>query len=346
MNPPIPFSPHPMYKERLQWLDIAKGIGITLVVYGHLQGDPPGRNLVYCFHMPLFFVLSGYCFSQNVDFPSFCKKKFLRLLVPYCSYSLINYCFYSMWSILFLHKNIISVDSLLQIIPLWTTGSNAGLWFLISLFTVLVAMGYFISSMKNSTYILFSFAIITSIAGFYFSQKFRLPFFLDSSMSAFIFVAFGFGLKLLNTKAIQQKKGICLLTAFLMGIILFLSSQAIHGIDMRGNHYNCSWPVFLIAAFSGTLSCFLFSIAISGNNIIAKLFAFLGTYTLPILGFHFAIFEFTRPIVKIITNNSMGIDNHLLVTALTLSGSILALKLTVLLLNRVKLSHYLWILGI
>ena len=42
----------------------------------------------------------------------------------------------------------------------------------------------------------------------------------------------------------------------------------------------------------------------------------------------------------------MGIDNHLLVTALTLSGSILALKLTVLLLNRVKLSHYLWILGI
>ena len=165
-------------------------------------------------------------------------------------------------------------------------------------------------------------------------------------MSAFIFVAFGFGLKLLNTKAIQQKKGICLLTAFLMGIILFLSSQAIHGIDMRGNHYNCSWPVFLIAAFSGTLSCFLFSIAISGNNIIAKLFAFLGSYTLPILGFHFAIFEFTRPIVKIITNNSMGIDNHLLVTALTLSGSILALKLTVLLLNRVKLSHYLWILGI
>ena len=41
--------------QRLDWLDMAKGIGMILVVYGHSYG--PDNYYVYLFHMPLFFIL-------------------------------------------------------------------------------------------------------------------------------------------------------------------------------------------------------------------------------------------------------------------------------------------------
>jgi fucose 4-O-acetylase-like acetyltransferase len=58
--------------ERIAWIDSAKGIGITLVVFAHVLGGANGRgwfgdgeaartvyDYVYLFHMPLFFLISG-----------------------------------------------------------------------------------------------------------------------------------------------------------------------------------------------------------------------------------------------------------------------------------------------
>ena len=50
-------------KQRDAVVDIAKGIGILLVVYGHLHN--PINTFIYAFHMPLFFFLSGF-FIKNV----------------------------------------------------------------------------------------------------------------------------------------------------------------------------------------------------------------------------------------------------------------------------------------
>lgn len=50
-------------EERLEYIDIAKGIAILLVVVGHTvrRGDPVNedivRGLIFSFHMPLFFVI-------------------------------------------------------------------------------------------------------------------------------------------------------------------------------------------------------------------------------------------------------------------------------------------------
>lgn len=62
--------------DRLDWIDIAKGVGIILVVVGHAgrglmrAGLPdPGAllpaldRIIYAFHMPLFFVLAGITFG-------------------------------------------------------------------------------------------------------------------------------------------------------------------------------------------------------------------------------------------------------------------------------------------
>lgn len=50
---------------RLDYIDIAKGIGIILVVIGHCMGWEPGFKFIYSFHMPLFFFLSGFCLNIN-----------------------------------------------------------------------------------------------------------------------------------------------------------------------------------------------------------------------------------------------------------------------------------------
>lgn len=43
------------------WIDIAKGLAILLMIIGHeLRPQSHLYVLIFSFHMPLFFILSGY----------------------------------------------------------------------------------------------------------------------------------------------------------------------------------------------------------------------------------------------------------------------------------------------
>lgn len=77
-----------MDRDRDAWIDYAKAIGIILVVYGHvargiftagLDMDPRiyeiTDNIIYSFHMPLFFFLSGLFLL-----PSLAKRSHTNLL--------------------------------------------------------------------------------------------------------------------------------------------------------------------------------------------------------------------------------------------------------------------------
>ena len=46
-------------------IDILKGLAIILVVYGHTW--PFCRNFIYLFHMAVFMMASGYCFSCRIE---------------------------------------------------------------------------------------------------------------------------------------------------------------------------------------------------------------------------------------------------------------------------------------
>lgn len=90
-----------MMKERLTWIDNAKGIGIILVVLGHTYGIPwQLHHIIYSFHMPLFFLLSGYTFSCSKTIQLLKKKGTLACirslaqayLVPYFVLAGLNLC--------------------------------------------------------------------------------------------------------------------------------------------------------------------------------------------------------------------------------------------------------------
>lgn len=74
-------------KNRFQWIDILKGIGIICVIMGHSMHS---ARWVFSFHMPLFFIVGGFLFHKN----SFCKhftKTIIRIVVPHIFYLFILY---------------------------------------------------------------------------------------------------------------------------------------------------------------------------------------------------------------------------------------------------------------
>lgn len=90
---------------RAEWVDVAKGMGIVLVVFGHAvdgllaarlvdaQGAwAAGYFAVYSFHMPLFFLLAGLFVSQRLsaDAPGFVRSAFVRIAWPYLLWSVIQ----------------------------------------------------------------------------------------------------------------------------------------------------------------------------------------------------------------------------------------------------------------
>ena len=94
---------------RVTWVDMARGVAIILVVLGHIISN--GRssdilatdvwkvtyNLIYSFHMPLFFFISGYLSGWTNESPGLKSKRFLRrevcLIVPYVAFCLLYLLF-------------------------------------------------------------------------------------------------------------------------------------------------------------------------------------------------------------------------------------------------------------
>lgn len=60
-------------KIHLDYLDLAKGIGIMTVILGH--GMFPNHFLIDSFHMPLFFILTGLTFTP----PQWLECQFQRM---------------------------------------------------------------------------------------------------------------------------------------------------------------------------------------------------------------------------------------------------------------------------
>ncbi len=76
--------------KRLEWVDIAKGIGIFLMVMGH-SGIPRFiHDCIYSFHMPFFFILSGYFFlTEKYTFVELINRKVKTILLPYFVFSVM-----------------------------------------------------------------------------------------------------------------------------------------------------------------------------------------------------------------------------------------------------------------
>ncbi|WP_234152144.1 acyltransferase family protein [Sphingobium sufflavum] len=76
-------------QKRVEWVDAAKGVGILLVIAGHVWWRPGSvHQAIYAFHMPLFFLLSGYMVKPQPT-AGLIGRQARSLLVPFAAFSLI-----------------------------------------------------------------------------------------------------------------------------------------------------------------------------------------------------------------------------------------------------------------
>src|SRR4051812_37618704 len=74
------------YPKRLDWLDRAKGLGMLLVIFGHMSQDPVLTRPIYLFHIPLFFILSGMARHMSRQPGRSGRNTARKLAISYCSF--------------------------------------------------------------------------------------------------------------------------------------------------------------------------------------------------------------------------------------------------------------------
>lgn len=171
--------------QRIDFIDKIKGVCIILVIYSHILGDLfEDLRFIFCFHMPIFFCLSGLFFKPYICYKEFLRKKINTLLVPFVFFYIVSY------SLFFLRK---AAFGSIQNFSIWDFYHgeqmfNIPLWFLLSLFimsnimygihyfkssilkliivVILGTIGY-VSALYNFGNILFFMASLTSLPFYY-----------------------------------------------------------------------------------------------------------------------------------------------------------------------------------
>lgn len=138
-------------------IDSLKGIAIFLVVLGHsiiLYPIDLHQNNVCDFvfrwlssvHMPLFFVISGFCFSYHGTYRQFIWKKVKRLLVPYFVFNILDLIPRYLFPNLVNRPRGIS-ESVQKIVF-----DGGEYWFLYTLFIIFLIYPFIYRLIKNSIY--------------------------------------------------------------------------------------------------------------------------------------------------------------------------------------------------
>lgn len=315
-------------KDRDTAIDIVKGIGIILMVWGHACG--PFKHWIYLFHMAIFFIASGILYNNmNSINPHRCKTFLIRktrsLWLPFvlcnASFNLMHNFFlktgiYSdnpqfikmvTGSGNYLQKYRKIPETLTAIIKniLFAGGSQLGgaTWFLRTLFQIsciYMVIIYIMHKFDNKKLIIFASTLICTICATVISTyKINLPLGLHSLFASFL--AFLTGAFLHNTNFIcklSKYKYRIIITCFLLLCLL----NKIGKINMSSGKIT-NVVFFLICSIAGWFM--LYSIALCKGIRENKLLIYIGQHTLSILLLHFLAFKIVTWIYILTSNNNM-----------------------------------------
>lgn len=298
--------------QRIGWVDSAKGIGILLVVLGHNQINsytPLFHNLIYSFHMPLFFMLAGMFLKPEQDFWTVAKRRFLSTLRPYLLTIGIIYIIHLFFGTMLITDIIIRISKvLLYSLPNYYE-TWMPLWFLPHLFLlsligwmiiwlVYKRLGFiwlrlfflagmlFCGVMALNLFSKINFTLFGKLA-----LKAALPWSADLLLITGAFLLIGYELRRsLPDKVLASKWTILVCAIIWLGLCLAFPYE----LDLAGRKYDF-FPIVTLEILSACL--LIFSLSYHLEKLGGKFFQFLseiGKYSIIILIFHgpiqFAVF--------------------------------------------------------
>lgn len=299
-----------MSKKNYNHLYAAKGIGILLVIVGHVisQVSYLGKT-IYCFHMPLFFLLSGvfaYTCEKSTFLPFF-KKNLKQTIVPYVVFLatgiLANYIVPE-WRVELTPERF--TDTLLHCNPYYwqTTGA---LWFLVALFGTRLLFYFYhklvlrhAGKVANAFLVLFAFYAAFYVYTLEVSYSIPMPFQFKSILMALPFYMTGYLLsdeiKAFNFKG---KSAANLVAVVAAAVLLFGYAAKYNGsVNLGGNWYNNSF-LYMVFAFCGILTTLGLATVLQRSRLLC----FLGKESMTIYIVHL----FVQHFYNYIAQNGFGV---------------------------------------
>src|ERR1700728_2689079 len=183
---------------RIPWVDALKGLGIALVVFGHIANGSLFQRLIYTFHMPLFFFISGFLHKPANRLPRYFRKKTIHLLVPYASFAVIA----SIPKAAHILRHGFTAQRMEHgfFVLLWGGAAMRGtygvLWFLTCLFLTQQVANWIIVRFSRSTFMMVSAAsLLLSYGHSIWFPGDSLPWDADVVLAALPFFAVGYLLR-------------------------------------------------------------------------------------------------------------------------------------------------------
>ncbi len=303
--------------KRVQYIDIAKGIGIVLVVMGHNDLaliSPFAHKLIYSFHMPLFFFMSGMFFKPNVPFWSFLGSRFNRVLKPFVAILLLIY----FASISFSKVSLVMATRRL-LKAMYANGHYLDwvqLWFLPHLFAVSLFAFIFCKVMKQTPLyklrgLILTVLYIASVLSLKLFWPFEvnlfgrslilygLPFSIDLVLVSGFFFIFGHELNQKQNDALFKKPWILLRSGIILTLLVGYFPQR---IDFNTRQFDS-----LIINTTEALVGIFFILALSKQferiAWLSSMFKYIGQASLILLTFQVPIQYYWGQKLLAVTNN-------------------------------------------
>jgi|GEM_PF-2358607 len=169
-------------QQRNEDLDFLKGIGICFVVFGHcitsaleVSSYPLHilKEVIYTFHMPIFFIVSGYIqgmrSQQETSLKRYGISQVRKYFMPYMTWSVLLYVFYFMLNRLnqeaISERISLNPVSMIRDILVYNVRTGNVLWFVYILFIISVISRPIHNRLHNK-YLNAFFLVLVLLAGF------------------------------------------------------------------------------------------------------------------------------------------------------------------------------------
>lgn len=265
-------------KKRIEYLDIAKGICLLLVIYAHARG--PFFRFIYQFHMPFFFLVSGYLHNSEKNRKDFILGKLYSLYIPFVFWNL------SITILRLLTHPSKTKEYIILLFQILLTIEKDGqyfgaTWFPAALFLVSCSYKLIESRIHNLNYVTILFFLIGTIGYFH-----TFPYMLSRTMILGVFYSIGVFLRMKGFDISKQSNPLTAVLSFIFFLFIAYRSDANMGL----NEY--SSPIaFLATSLSASYCLFYVSYIMEKHNCTLKnLFLCFNHYALDLILWQFFAF--------------------------------------------------------
>lgn len=313
-------------KQRIEFIDLVKGICISLVVLLHVYGDMSGTliKIMSLFRMPLYFVLSGLFFKTYDGLIPFIKKKTNKLIIPF----LFTFLCIIIPAEVVLHLVQGTEFTLSELVigsgGKLNLGINGAVWFLLCLFFVNIIFYLIFLLTNNQLSGMLALSFLCGTLGYLLNYfNLTLPIWIDTSLTVVPFFFIGYVMRghsdVLYGKMELKDYISCVLSLLLLVGVFFYDEWEGRSIIIFGDN---KFDIGVLSLILGGVSGTYFVLMVSKYIQHVPLVSYLGRYSIVVLLTHLLYLFLFRNLLF-----QMGVNQDSNVLNLFLFFSIMFLEL-------------------